>query len=92
MVMKSSALAQRIGQRLIDEGKAPTGFDPKTCVIWRTRAGREQRSHGAWSWFIRYQDAEGKEQVGPELGSQWPASEVIGWPEWNIYKGSIDPC
>ena len=49
------------------------GFDlpPGRYSIRRTRAGRHQRSAGAWSWWLDSSD------IGNPPGSAYPVSEVV---------------
>ena len=45
---------------------------PEQITICRTRAGRHQKSVGAWSWYLV--DGEGGD-LG--IGSAWPATDIV---------------
>jgi len=51
--------------------------------IRRVRAGRHQRSEGAWSWY-----------AGPRgsIGSQWPLREVFQAFRKKLLTTYQDPC
>jgi hypothetical protein len=69
-----ATLAERIVSGLAAQGIDWPG-GPANAVIRRTRAGRHQRSAGAWSWFLWHvNDVEGA--LFPSVGSQWPASRI----------------
>ena len=72
--MAHSLLANKIWDRLealklLDH----PGGKPEGLTLRRTKAGRHQRSAGAWSWFF---DAPNDPHVS-EIGSQWSATEIL---------------
>ncbi len=65
-------IAYRIVEKLIEAGiEFPGG--PENAEIRRTRAGRHQRSCGAWSFFLWCKDGS---HLYPMIGSQYPASLI----------------
>lgn len=46
---------------------------PDDLEIRRIRAGRHQRSAGAWSWFLWSPSAP----LAFDVGSKWPATECV---------------
>lgn len=62
------SLTARLLARLRAEGLAI----PEGARVERTRAGRHQRSAGAWSWYLL--DADGSEL---NIASQWPVGELV---------------
>jgi len=63
----------RVARALIARLIASGWIAPGEYRIERTYAGREQRSEGAWSWYLVHADSG----VEAFVGSQWSATECL---------------
>lgn len=68
------SLVEALIQKFADAGHELPG-DPDDYEIKRTRAGRHQRSAGAWSWFLWHPWDSGLAGQASQFGSQWPAGK-----------------
>lgn len=68
---------------------------PPDIEISRTRAGRHQRSAGAFSWFL-YSPRDIHHPASSSIGSQYPAREIARCTrvESSDFYGDtqLDPC
>lgn len=74
--LMASKLSVDMVKRLKAAGVPLAKADDAYC-IQRTRAGRHQRSAGAWSWSLR-RVSETDYHMEIQIGSQWPAKELLG--------------
>jgi hypothetical protein len=81
------SLGYRIADRLINQYlfeivvyPSDSPIEPKDFKVQRTRAGHWQRSEGAWSWTL--ESAAPDLEIREDIGSPYPASEVIKWKKW----------
>ena len=70
--------------RLRDELKLPIGH---ANYIRRTYAGREQKSIGAWTWYLTGPEADGYRE---RLGSQYPVTELIHYAKLQLYQDRVE--
>lgn len=78
--------SERIIRRLTEQGHI-TAEQAEGAQVLRTYAGREQRSQGAWSWYLV--DAQGVELF---VGSDYTVTELLAADWWIAGKdGSIYP-
>lgn len=54
--------------------------------IRRTYAGREQKSIGAWTWYLTGPEEDGYRD---NLGSQYPVTELIHYAKLTIYQDRV---
>ena len=69
---------------LADKIKKEIGFEVEP-IITRTRAGRWQRSNGAWKWFMLTKN-------GRAIGSQDKAIDCLKAEKWLISSHFQDIC
>ena len=54
--------------------------------IKRTYAGREQKSIGAWTWFLTGPEDDG---YRGNLGSQYPVTELVHYAKLTLYQDRV---
>lgn len=55
--------------------------------IRRTYAGREQKSIGAWTWYLTGPETDG---YRGRLGSQYPVTELIHYARLTVYQDRVN--
>jgi hypothetical protein len=74
---RSVTTSQRLLSRLRAEGVVPRDAEAE---IDRTFASGSQRTEGAWSWSVRWEEG-GRHR---EAGSQWPMADCLREQEWEV--------
>ena len=76
---KPSKSAERL-RRILN---AAYGFNiPEAFTMNRQRCGPNDRSAGAWAWYIEYRT--GEHSTLELIGSQWPLAELLKAKSWDI--------
>ena len=84
-----SVLGERIAKRLVAMGHF-TEDDLIGCGIQRTYAGHCQKSGGAWSWQLVDPNNGVRFNGAWQVGSSWPARDLVRIPEWEILINDSD--